>query len=500
MLAICCSLTIGAVSWQVLRHSGSLYDDAYIYFRFAKNLLSGCGFRYNCSGSPVEGFTSPLYLLLLALGGLIGADFSTVAMGLCSLTLVASIIVAAGFALTRQFAGWLPWASGLAALTTTAALALDPFFLLNAVVGLETPLAAGIISGLFVAMALGREIAIGVLLVLAVLSRPEAILFVPAAVFVVPLTRRRFWLWLGLALVALLVLRLAIFGDIVPNTYRAKSGGTWRHAELGMAYIVEVFRDFPLLVLAPLSLWVPELRRHALPFLCVTFCWVLFFFYTGGDHFHYSRLAAPLVPVLTMLACLGAVEIAGRLARFTRARATGAITLALLGAGPTLGHLARVLVTRQMQPSHGFAEVQRWASVGRYLARYFPGQTFATVPVGAMAYESGADVIDLVGIVTAEVAWSGGSVPNGLLIRNWLGHERHDTAWVLSQKPAVVVIGTFRNSPWREMAETRAGFYAAWELLQQAKAAEIPYRLYDAPVAKGEHWLFLLREGVRPAE
>jgi len=45
--------------------AGSLIDDAFIFFRYADNLLAGLGPVFN-AGERVEGFTSPLWLLLLA--------------------------------------------------------------------------------------------------------------------------------------------------------------------------------------------------------------------------------------------------------------------------------------------------------------------------------------------------------------------------------------------------------------------------------------------------
>ena len=41
-------------------------DDAYINYRYAANWAAGAGFTYNPGQAPVEGFTSPLWLLGLA--------------------------------------------------------------------------------------------------------------------------------------------------------------------------------------------------------------------------------------------------------------------------------------------------------------------------------------------------------------------------------------------------------------------------------------------------
>ena len=52
-------------------HAFSLYDDAFIYLRYVRNLHAGCGFRFNCDESPVEAFSGPLWLSFLLLASLV---------------------------------------------------------------------------------------------------------------------------------------------------------------------------------------------------------------------------------------------------------------------------------------------------------------------------------------------------------------------------------------------------------------------------------------------
>lgn len=57
--------------WLRARQPANTVDDAYITFRYARNLLAGAGFVYN-PGEPVLGTTTPAYTLLLALAALVG--------------------------------------------------------------------------------------------------------------------------------------------------------------------------------------------------------------------------------------------------------------------------------------------------------------------------------------------------------------------------------------------------------------------------------------------
>ena len=63
-----------------------IVDDAYITFRYARNIADGLGFVYN-PGQPVLGTTTPLYTMLLAaLSAATGSrDFRTLAVLVLSL-------------------------------------------------------------------------------------------------------------------------------------------------------------------------------------------------------------------------------------------------------------------------------------------------------------------------------------------------------------------------------------------------------------------------------
>ncbi|MCA9653177.1 MAG: hypothetical protein H6712_33985 [Myxococcales bacterium] len=472
----------------VAGHSFSIYDDAYIYFRYADDLRDGCGPTFNCGDPPVEGFSSPLFLALLVLGGALGGDVEAWSQVLGPACLAVALGLAIRVPVGRTGAALaIARGPGLAAAAAVALLlGLDDYVLLNAVSGLETGLAAAVAVALLRAV-LRREVgATATWSVVGVLARPELGVLVLLLPVLPWMRRRRAVLGVIGALVLITALRLAIFGDPLPNTYWAKSGGTAVHARLGAEYLAQVLRDFPFVALAPLALLDRAHRREHGFVLLGALAWGLAFLRTGGDHFAYGRLAFPLVPVLVAQAAVGLVHATARLEPRPWLRAA-AVLLPALGVG------ARAQLQHGLAEGHGFANVQRWALVGRWLAEHHPGETIATVPVGAMAHASGLRTLDLVGITSREVARAGGTVPTELMRRNWLGHERHATQWVLDQAPELIVTTKFRAEPWRRLEETRAGFYADWLLLQEIKAGRAPYRIYDAEVTPGVHWLMFRR-------
>jgi hypothetical protein len=444
---------VAAVVWFTVAHAYSLYDDAYIFFRYADHLVAGCGLRFNCADPPVEGFTSPLWLALLALARLFTRDLESASQLLGALALAGALAITVESA-TKLGGRWL-------APAVTIALALDHHLLLNAVTGLDTALACLAVAGVFRRSLDGKPPIAAALI--AILVRPElAVLVLALLIFRAEARRPRSLALIAGALAAMTLVRWICFRDLLPNTFWAKSGGDLRHLRLGLGYSWDVVREFPLIVLAPLA---PRAHRWLLVAAGLSFA---FFLYSGGDTFAYGRLAAPFVPTLTLLALAG-------LGRFA--------------APPALAAAGLALWLHWLPAQHGFDNVARWKLVGEWLAAQ--NASAATVPIGAIGWVSRAPLVDLVGLTQREVA-RGGRVPADKLTRAWIGHERSNPSWVLAQKPALIVLTKWRDRPWT-LDEARAGFWAEWELLDEIQHGRAPYAVTTAEIAPGVHWLVFRR-------
>jgi arabinofuranosyltransferase len=468
----------------------SLYDDAYIYLRYAENLATGCGLRFRCDGSPpVEGFTSPLFMACLALFRALSPDLETVTQIIGPAFLGGAIVCAAAVGLQPKFGqGTTRWRAALLSAAITLPLSVDPFILLHGVTGLETTLGCLTVTAVLLAGLDAELRLLRTALVLAALSRPEGVLLLPVAL-ALPATRRvRYWLPVAAVLGAVTLARFAYYGDVLPNTYYAKSGGSPAHLALGLEYLRVSLGEQPLVLLAPLALIRRDTRLLVAAFLAAAAVWTAFVVRVGGDTFYYARLLMPLIPALYALAAVGVSELVAKV----RGR------VCVLGPGAALA--ASVVVTllavqhHVVPPTHGFANVERWKVVGQYLRRAHPGALVATVPIGAISYFSNNPVLDLVGLTSREIAHAKRTVPANLLARNWIGHERHNLEWVLAQKPDIIVSGTkFQNHPFTDLQATRAGFYAEWLLLREIKARRAPYVLYSPEIVPGVYWLMFRR-------
>ncbi len=471
----------------VAQNSYSLYDDTFIYFRYVENVFHGCALRFNCADAPVEGFTSPLYLAVLSLARLVSPDLRTLTQVLGALCTAAGLSVAVLTADDARLLRGHPRLSFALAACVSLALALDHVVLLNAVTGMETALAVLVTTLLLRALLLERHRWVPWLCVLAWLCRPEEALFLVVLPIVTGRARWRLWIAPFAAAAAVELGRVAVFHDLLPNTYYAKSGGTLRHVALGVDYLRTVLREAPLIALAPLALAIPHLRRAVAGVLAVTALLFVFFLRSGGDAFLYSRLPAPLVPTLVLLAMHGACALALRLREPWGARVSVAV-LALCTA-----YLPLDWRSHRFAPTHGLALVDQWGRLGRWLRANHPRATVAVVPIGAIAYYSDARVIDLVGLTSREIAHARRGVPPERLRANWIGHERHDTEYVLGQRPDLIIFTRTRTTPWRDLAETRAGFWAEWLLLREIKAGRAPYVVDDAALGPREHVLMFRR-------
>ncbi len=311
---------------HVVYYLPRVVDDLFISLRYAENLARGRGLVYN-PGERVEGFSSPLWVLLQALGFSLGAEGVTFtkALGLGSL-------VALQIGLYRYGRERLGLDRGLALLSSVF-VGLNSYAIAWTVLGLETPgyLAllvwfAVVLHRFLFAPSRARLIAAASVALALALARPEAALLLGAiglAEVGVPLRLARLRTALPLALAVaiggttLLLLRRAYFGHWVPHTYFAKQGSgiVWPHVEALFGQGAGIAETFVFVGGCAGLLAVAVVRRAAAPIAAVVACLV---FVASVDDDWMPSLRH-LLPV-TVLAPLGWAWAAKELLRFRRRR------------------------------------------------------------------------------------------------------------------------------------------------------------------------------------
>ena len=404
-------LAAAAFLVALVRVSGFFTDDSYIHLVFARNLSRGLGYCFN-PGEPVYGFTSPLWVLLLAAGHAVVADWVGLSRGLGILfTLLA---VGSTFRLARAAGG-----GPAAALAAAVALAFHAWFLRWSLSGMETSLAAALVAAGLECSLMRRGIWGPVLLALAALARPEALLlFALALVWPGARGERAGGAWLG-GLIGAALLGLwewTIHGGTgawIPTTFTVKRA----HEALTASSFLTPTRHFAEVVGATDALLLPLAlvscaalaRRRALPRGAGLLCaWpvLLAGLYLGTRFQMISRYWVPALPALCAAAWVGAERaFGGRWARGLLAvYLAQQLAVLVFLVGPQIDAFTRGARPAWYAPGApllGQGMEAGPARVGLWLkAESPPGSIVATPDIGAIGFFSERAVLDLGGLVT----------------------------------------------------------------------------------------------------
>lgn len=427
-------LAIG-VAWAVLTLVGLnlllgqwAYDDPYITYRYAKNLVAGHGFVYNF-GQHTLSTTAPLYAVLLGGLSLIWPDLPALSNVVSALALVVSAAILGKWSESR----------GEKAVGMTAALLLSLSPLLLMTFGAEVCMSVMLVLAGFYAYDRSRLSLAAGALALAVMVRPDGLL-AAVALGIYHLIRRRSIPWRPVALYAGLVgiwycgLWL-YFGSPVPVTLLAKQQQGQLAASTrfgaGLLELIAGYGEQPLYwlhgVLALLGIGrVLRVSHHWTPLLIWTALYVLSYTLMGVSRYFWYY--APLMPAFVVLVAEGAVSVGRGLRRVGLPRlavvgASGLLLVALLAPLFTGVFLAGWQLDTRM-------DVYR--EIGQWLERNTPPQaTVGMLEVGIMGYYAERNVVDFAGLIQPEVARQ---------LTSTSGYEEATTWAIQTYKPDYVVL------------------------------------------------------------
>lgn len=468
-LLLAAGLAAFALQWAQVW--GFVADDAFITFRYAQNLVGGHGPTWNPGGPQVEGFTSAGYLLLATLPELLGADpvsFARAIGGLAALAMAASAAGVAHLLSGGGEGGTRPSTGPLAAAFAAGGLLAWYPTAVHAASCMETLPAAALLTELLrrhLLLHSGRRPRRGLLagLSLAVgLLRPE-LNVVAAALFAYSYRqtpRERTWLAREVGGVWLLpgalffVARAAWYGHALPLPFHAKIAGG---AALPGLDSVLVFAASLLALLGLLAVvgLVGRARRSAAVLGLIGIVVGLGLLPDPVMDFDF-RYCMPAAPAAFALAGVGFARLVGLL--------DGAVNRG--GAGRSRVPLALVAVAilcfgaavvdpavRSLRDRRAYGQALQTMNVrlGHVLAEQARASggvpTVALGDVGAIAYYSGATVIDTYSLNDPEIVLGG----------------RHDPGYVLDQRPDFVAVVSTRPREFRAHWANRhdTGLYEA---------------------------------------
>ncbi|MCH8066613.1 MAG: hypothetical protein IIC90_12440 [Chloroflexi bacterium] len=438
-------------------------DDAFITLRYSRNLADGLGPNWNSSGR-VEGYTSFLWMALLAGVAKLGFD------------LVVSVRV---FGLLAVAATWVPvyklwrlWSretegSGINSPVVFAAvvvgLAITGGVGLASSGGLETPLFMALITWsayLYLLERRGGRIPWSALALAATaMTRPEGLiaagvtgLFVLFDAATMPNRRQgiaRAVSWGGVFLAiygSYFLWRFTYYDYLLPNTFYAKVEPNSVLFSRGLEYVYDGGLRvllLPMFVGAAILLTRPKLRHDAVYLIVLCGTMVTAVVFEGGDFIGHSRFLVPVLPLIFLGGLAGFALLLKNLAPRPAAAALIA-TVALGLGGLTLlqdAHDPNIAVVRE-----GNRERQL---LGTWLSEHTPeNYTVGAFAVGAVAYYTERDVLDLLGMNDVVIAHT--EIPR--IGRGVPGHERYNIDYVFAERPEVIVVSDGEPLPVSEAA------------------------------------------------
>lgn len=390
-------------------YQGNVVDDAATSLRYAANWVAGHGLVFQ-AGERVEGYTNFLWVVVLAACRLssqqLGVGYQALAVA-CNVVLMALAVGVTSSLARFAFADrWLP------VVVTTLAVALDEGFTTWGALGLEGHLLALCQLAALAPLVLETTrwgVATGLAVAAALMTRPDAALFVLPLALVLGLRSRRGAADRRQALVALacaglpygayFATRASYYGALLPNTFYLKVGDGidgWARGGQYLASFVSVHRGTPLLALLALFAWRAPLARVLIGYLLLHAVYVA---YVGGDFFAGHRLLVPTVPCLALALGAGcdALGLVGR-----RAQVVGVALVSWLGlaySGGLQGGAFGLEVRANAAKMTRDRRFMTWLG-----AHKLPGSRLATGLIGHAGLYADIPVVDLYGVVDRDLA------------------------------------------------------------------------------------------------
>ena len=428
-----------------------MLDDAFISFRYAENFAAGHGPVFN-PGERVEGYTTFLWVALLAAGKALGLKVVSLSQhlgALFALATIALLIFAYRFSklisaktslLAALFLGscgvFTPWpASGMEVMLFTFLVLLSLLFHFY-LAEKEDPRPKQLLF-------------LGLFLALAALTRPEGLL-IAALVLAERLAkirrspRQNFVLpFLALAAIYLpyFAWRFAYYGYLLPNTFYTKVGSSAEQIARGIVYL----RDFlsPAFLLAAIALlpfltlrWFRTFRNLSLIPIVLAF-YTAYIVVVGGDIMPAFRFFTPLLPLLCLLAGISLDSLPGP-------KKAVAIVGIVVSMAVVLYNL------HEIRHDHHISyriKIDQVAARGREVGIWLrlnsrSGAVLATNTAGSIPYFSRLKTIDMLGLNDLHIAHR----PIADLGKGRAGHEKGDGVYVLSRRPDYVHMGSSLGS------------------------------------------------------
>jgi len=408
-------------------------DDAFISYRYARNLAAGHGLVFN-PAQRVEGYTNLLWTLLLSAAIRLNLDPDAIAKGLG--TLGGLGVIAATCFLSRQ----LQPEDRRQPCIATWLVATSAPILSFSVSGMETSVFVALIL-LGLALVVHEEQAgsqipwSGMAFGICALLRPETVMYVGVTTIGLGLgaLSRRSLVRLGAFAVPALgqaIWRYSYYSEWLPNTFVAKTAGLTQ-ASGGLLYLrayADSSRCVVALSLIGLGLLAVRRGRAGAGVVLPAAATVVYVVLIGGDWMPNFRFLAALDPLLFIAADHAFATVVPSLKLPRKQLATVVVVALMILAFERYRVVAR---SRRHIDAERALTNAIYVPTARWLRRQHPGLV-AVGDIGRIGWVSDFPVLDLYGLVDPFVA----RLPGVDRAKFGAGYREH----VLGSRPAYVVV------------------------------------------------------------
>jgi arabinofuranosyltransferase len=439
------------LSWSFLFQN---VDDAYISFRYGRNMMNGYGLVYN-AGEYVEGYTNFLWTVITAPFTVIkGIDISiiTLIMGL----LISIINIHFLFKLTKLFPDIFSNLPAHLILLPIIFFVLDDSIAFWAIGGMEFPLYTlfilGIVYNYFKINGNSKHLYyLFLCLIFCTMTRPEGNMIFGITLFHMLLYRKNIYrfkaIFMKLSLLYLVFFviyygfKYFYYGHFIPNTFYAKGiTDLTMNFYLGAKYLALCTGTrlyvFVFIIFIPFKKAFKDFKQSFLILFC--FIYVVYLVGVGGDWMIANRFFVPILPLLYILSAIGIIYAVRKIKdsqknssySINKISGISIMILSILLFSLTMGFLEyRQLIIKDENARY---EMQ-WSMFGKWLKmNVSPGTIIAVGPAGKIPYYSELYTIDMWGLNNEYIAKTDSK-------RLQAGHKKFDFDYVLSFNPEFII-------------------------------------------------------------
>jgi len=426
-------------------------DDAYISFRYGKNLMEGKGLIYN-EGEYVEGYTNFLWTIMTApLTQVPGIDISKFTLTIGLLISIVNIFVL--LQISRQFLDLYSTHTKLFIFLPALFFVLDDSVAFWAIGGMEFPLYTlfilGVIYYYFTINEKDRNhVILSVFLIMVTLTRPEGNMIFALTILHMFINRKeirnfpsRFAFMVisySIFLVIYYGFKYFYYGQLLPNTFYAKGvTDISMNLLLGLKYLILCVGSriylLGFMLFIPLRQAFRDFKQSYL--LLFAFVYMLYLVGVGGDWMFANRFFVPITPILFILSSIGISEVVGKLESVSGSKKRNyAVPLVAVICVMLFGVTLAFLEYKQLIiKDENYRYEMQWSKFGQWLKKNVSPETIIAVgPAGKIPYYSELYTIDMWGLNNSHIAKTESKRPQS-------GHKKYDFEHVLSMNPEFII-------------------------------------------------------------